>query len=76
MKILQVKEYNKQQLNKYHKDCHNWDSATGGFPQIVFYLFYTNQGNERQYGYVATGNNRAYWNRTKKGVLQDWNKNN
>jgi len=73
MIIEQVKEYNIRQKAKWYNDCDKNDSPFNR-PQIVFYLFYTLRGMEREFGYVASGNNRAIWERTKKEAIKEYNK--
>lgn len=70
MKILTALEYNKQAENKYGEACKNWKMEDGGFPQAAFYFFSTRDGNFRRYGYVASGDHKAYWNKTKKGAIE------
>jgi hypothetical protein len=70
MKCIKTKEYNQKQIIKYHEDCSKWDHRKGGFPQIVFYLFYTNMGFERLTGWVAYDDRKAYWSNTKKSAIK------
>lgn len=71
VKTLPVKEYNRLQLIKYSKDCSKYEFGKGGFPQVAFYMFYTQKGIQRESGYVTTykigGVERgAVWAKTKK----------
>ena len=68
MEVLHVKKYNELQTEKWRKDHDQairdgrWHTA----PQLVFYVF------NKNYGYVAFGNGKALWHKTKKGVTQWW----
>ena len=65
--VMTAKEYDQRQTRKWHNDCHNWKpnkyGTADGYPQLVFYIFGKN------YGYVATHERGACWNRTKAGVI-------
>ena len=74
MQVLQVKEYNRRQEIKWHKDCENYHDYSQPMPQIAFYLFYTNSGQERQTGYVAFKDHSAIWRKTKKEAIQAFKK--
>jgi hypothetical protein len=60
MNVMPITEYNAIQTDKYSKACKEWDFSKGGFPQVAFYLFYDEQGNQRNEGFVA--------------VSEDWKK--
>ena len=69
MQVLSIKKYNELQTQKWHKDYdkakeegRNW----GCMPQLAFYIF------NRNYGYVAFDNKTALWDKTKKGVIEYW----
>jgi hypothetical protein len=69
METLHVKKYNKKQEAKWHKDYDNAKKAGRSWaemPQLVMYLF------NKNYGYVAFGNNKALWAKTKKEVIAWW----
>jgi len=78
MQVLQVKEYNRRQEAKWHDACdkHRFNTQADFYtmPQIVFYLFYTNSGQERQTGYVAFKDHSAIWRKTKKEAIQAFKK--
>lgn len=75
MKVLQVKEYNRIEMQKYSKRCDEWSDLGGHnsgqpFPQQAFFGFYTNQGQFRQTGYVAFNDKKACWRATKKEAIE------
>ena len=59
--VMTVKEYNRRQTIKWHNDCQN--RTYGNLPQLMLYIF------DKTYGYVATYERGACWNRTKAGVI-------
>jgi len=72
MEVLSAKKYIKKQTAKWESDYEkarqegrDWSMM----PQLAFYLF----NPQRNYGYVAFSNNRALWDKTKKGVIEFWN---
>jgi hypothetical protein len=69
MRIQKVREYNREQKLKYQEEVKNWDYKKGGFPNLCFYLFYTDKGIERQRGFVISEGNSHYFRLTKKEVL-------
>jgi hypothetical protein len=69
--IMTVREYNNQQTAKYHRDCQAHDSSKGGFPQIAFYLFFDNFGNERKKGFVLKTKTGAKCFKTKKEAVAE-----
>jgi hypothetical protein len=71
METLHVKKYNAKQTRKWEKDCEQARINGRHFstmPQLVMYLF------NKNYGYVAFGNNKALWAKTKKEVIAWWEK--
>lgn len=73
MKILKVKEYNRQAIKKYHKAVKNWKPKQGGFPCLAMYTFSTPKGGHRQRGYVISKDNSHYFKLTKKEVFDKFN---
>jgi len=80
MKVLQVKQYNQYDLQRYSKKYDEWREK-GGYntnnypPQQAFFGFYHN-GNFRQTGYVAFDEHSAYLAKTKREAIKKYNKNN
>ena len=71
MEVLSIKKYNQRQTEKWERDYEkakaegrNW----GCMPQLAFYIF------NKNYGYVAFGERTALWKKTKKGVIECWEK--
>jgi len=69
MEVLSVKKYNYKQTLKWSSHCdkaraegRDWSMM----PQLAMYIF-----NQR-YGYVAFDDNRALWDKSKKGVIEFW----
>jgi hypothetical protein len=69
MLIEKVKDYNRNQINKWHEATKAWKPSTGGFPNLCFYTFSTPEGNHRVRGYVIHKENAVYFRLTKKEVL-------
>lgn len=69
-RILNVKAYHAVMREKYDKAVAGYEFGKGGFPNIGFYLFYDEQGNERQDGFVATDEvfNKACWGKTMQSA--------
>lgn len=71
MQTLTLKKYNEQQTSKWNSDWHK-ALAEGRdhtcLPQLAFYVF------EKTYGYVAFEANSAYWAKTKKEAIINFNK--
>lgn len=69
--VEHVKKYNQRMLKKYDQDVEAWKKEDGQniIPQIAFYLFYTEQGDERQTGYIASIERGHYWSKTKKEAI-------
>ena len=72
MQVKHVIDYNADQLRKYHEATGEWNYSEGGFPQIAFYCFFTNQGTFRMHGFVAFDEQRAVWRKTKKEAVTAW----
>jgi len=68
--IYNIKEYHRIMLNKYDDDCKKWDYTQGGFPMIAFYMFFTEQGYERETGFVLVKDRSHYWFKTKKEAIK------
>ena len=66
--LLNVEKYNQKQTNKWRKDCYKAisEGRTYSMPQLAFYIFHKN------YGYVAFGEKKALWGKTKKNVIDMW----
>jgi hypothetical protein len=71
MEVLSIKKYNQRQTEKWERDYEkakaegrNW----GCMPQLAFYIF------NKNYGYVAFGERTALWKKTKKEVIECWEK--
>lgn len=71
MEVLSIKKYNQRQTEKWQRDYdkavaegRNW----GCMPQLAFYIF------NKNYGYVAFGERTALWKKTKKEVIECWEK--
>jgi len=73
MKVLQVKEYNKEALTRYHEAVKNWDNTKGGFPFVGMYTYSTPEGNFRKNGYVVYKDNSSHFRLTKAQVKQEFN---
>lgn len=73
MKVQQVKDYNRDEMVRYSKVCDEWKRKDSNsiIPQQAFFGFYTNAGNFRETGYVATEENIAIWRKTKKQAIKD-----
>lgn len=65
--IINAAEYNKTQLNKFHKD---FKKADGYEPQVAFYCFFNKFGNFRNYGFVGKTKRGVIWDKTKKAVKE------
>ena len=77
MIIEQVKIYNARMKKKWEKDVEEWkkDKNTHNIiPQLAFYLFWNKRGYERELGYVISNSISAYWAKTKKEVINRFNK--
>ncbi len=73
MEVLSIKKYNAKQTAKWQRDFDKVaEEARLGkrtwseLPQLAFYIF------EKSYGYVAFGEGRALWAKTKKEVIDWW----
>jgi len=73
MIVEKVRNYNQKMMVKWRKDCDVWrdENYKNPMPPLAFYCFYTEQGNERQTGYVASHERTAIWRPTKKESLQE-----
>lgn len=71
MKILQVKEYNRQDMNRWHERVAEWHKSNDNniIPQIAFVGFRNTRGEMRNNGFVCCGDNWAKWFKTKKEAL-------
>ena len=71
MQVVSAKKYIELQTAKWEKD-YNKAIEEGRhhtmMPQLAFYLF----NPQRRYGYVAFNDNKALWDKTKKGVITFW----
>jgi hypothetical protein len=74
MEVLSIKKYNEKQTAKWHRDydkvmqeVKKGNRSISELPQLAFYLF------NHKYGYVAFGEKKALWHKTKKGVIDFWN---
>ena len=69
MEVLSIKKYNEKQTAKWNAD---WEKAKaegrgwGCMPQLAFYTF------QKNYGYVASDGKKALWAKSKKEVLDFW----
>lgn len=68
---MSVQDYHAVMYAKYDKACKEYEYGNGGFPNVAFYLFYDEQGNQRQNGFVATDSiyNKACWAKTMKSAI-------
>ncbi len=68
MKLLQVKQYNAEDMRRYHERCSAYKHTDGGFPQIAFVGFRLPNGEMRQRGwvYVSSDFACAYYGRNKQ----------
>ena len=58
MKLIQVKEFNRQANIRCDKAIEKYEFGTGGFPHRPMYIFQTDEGNDRVKGWVATEENK------------------
>jgi len=66
-------DYNKKQLRKWHEAVEKWKEERHPhniIPQIAFYCFWNNRGEERKDGWVAEWENGAFWGRTRQEAIQ------
>lgn len=72
MKILPIQQYHAVMREKYSKSVEGYKFGKGGFPNIGFYLFHDQDGNERNNGFVATDEvfNKASWGETEKSAAR------
>ena len=75
MTIVNVIEYNRLEMIKYNRLCDEWkkENSNNIIPQQAFFGFYTSQGNFRRKGYVAFGDKRAYFAKTRKEAIKRFN---
>ena len=75
MKVLQVKEYNKMDMMKWNKRVELWkeENRNNIIPQIACIGFRQTDGEMKQYGYVAFGDSKAIWKKTKKEAIKAFN---
>lgn len=69
MQILQVKEYNRLDLAKYYKRVEEWKNDRYNnniIPQIAFVGFRKKNGDFKNDGFVAFGENHAHLFKTKQ----------
>lgn len=74
---MTVKQYNDYDMGKWHERVAEWmkDKTNKNIiPQIAFVGFRTLKGEFRKSGYVATDGNKAFYAKTKKQVIINFNK--
>lgn len=71
MKLLQVKEYNRQDMNKWHERVEEWKKSTTNdiIPQVAFVGFRLSNGELRQRGWVVYNKNQAYFRLNKQEAI-------
>lgn len=73
MKLIQIKEFNKQARARYNKAVENWDHNTGGFPFLPMYIFALDNGEERKNGWVASDKNKHVFALNKEQAINKFN---
>lgn len=71
--VEHVITYNIRKSQKWHRDMDKMESPYNP-PQLAFYCFLNGRGEYRRYGYVASGNNKAIWRKTKKAAIEAYRK--
>ena len=74
MELIQVKQFNKQAYAKYKKVVSEFEFGKGGFPFLPMYLFLTEEGEERQRGWVATEEDCHCFGINKEKAIARFNK--
>ena len=69
VKIVNVKEFNRTQRQKYNEAVSKWKPSKGGFPSLAMYLYLNEKtGEPRKIGYVGFTKHGSVWAKTKKSV--------
>lgn len=70
LKILPVKEYNRQAMNRWNQRIAEWKTKPIGtpMPQLAFFVFQNRDGSYRRTGFIASviGQDAHYFGRTRK----------
>lgn len=73
MEVLSIKKYNAKQILVWEKRYKEVLAAVNRgerhpteLPQLAMFIF------NKNYGYVAFGNGKALWDKSKKGVIAWW----
>lgn len=66
MRIMNVYAFNQEARNRFQSACDAWRPGQGGFPSVAMYMFFDENGNELQEGYVATEGSKHCWGRTEE----------
>lgn len=74
MKLIQVKQFNQEATARYNKAVDSFEPNRGdGFPFLPIYIFETEEGKERQRGYVATENDKHCFGITREEAIANFN---
>ena len=74
MKLIQVKQFNKEAHARYQKAVNSFEFNKGGFPCLAMYIFQTKEGEERQRGWVATTENKHCFGMNEEKAIANFNK--
>ena len=74
MKLIQVKQFNREAHRRYRKAVEASRFWSGGFPFLPMYLFLTEEGEERQRGWVATEEDCHCFGINKEKAIARFNK--
>lgn len=69
VRVEPVAVYNARKRVAYSEACKAWNPSTGGFPQIAFYLWFDEEGNEQTEGYIGSTERASYWAPTMRKAL-------
>ena len=71
MKILKASVYNNMDMQKYNERIRKWHNSKSknNIPQIAFVGFRKKDGDFKNYGYVACGDNWAKWYKSKSEAI-------
>lgn len=76
MKVLQVKQYNDLEMNKWEEAVEKWKEdccSNNIIPQIAFFGFRISNGELHKTGYVAFDEHRSVRAWTKKEAIKKYN---
>lgn len=76
--VMHVQDYNRLQEGKWRENWekHQFNTQADFYtaPQLAFYVFSNNRRDYRHTGYVAFGEHKAIWRKTKKAAIAEFEK--